>query len=111
MKKIVIMLIVCILLVGCGSRDKSTLDEVLKSGNYIILDVRTNEEYSAGHVKDALNIPYDEIDDEVNLDKNKVILVYCKSGVRSSKALSTLKNLGYDVINLGAYDSITLEKE
>ena len=48
---------------------------------------------------------------ENTLDKDKTILVYCKSGVRSNKAYNTLKDLGYDVIDLGAYDNVTLEKE
>lgn len=89
----------------------STLDEVLNNGNYVILDVRTEEEFNTGHIKDSLNIPYDEIDENINLDKNKVILVYCRSGVRSKKAYSSLKSLGYKVIDMGSYESINLEKE
>lgn len=111
MKRIIVILVISFFIIGCGSDKVSSLDEVLNSGNYVILDVRTEEEYNVGHVKDSLNIPYDKIDENINLDKDKVILVYCKSGVRSSKAFATLKGLGYNVIDLGAYESIDLEKE
>lgn len=111
MKRIIVILVISFLVIGCGSDEMSNLDEVISSGNYIILDVRTNEEYNVGHVKGSLNIPYDEIDENINLDKNKVILVYCRSGVRSKKAFSALKSLGYNVIDMGSYESINLEKE
>ena len=117
MKKIGIVCLVfigLICLVGCTkeqTQEESKLDKVLKENNYIVVDVRTPEEYAEGHVKESINIPYDEIDENTNLDKNKTILVYCKSGVRSNKAYNTLKELGYDVIDLGAYDKVELEKE
>ena len=91
--------------------EMSILEKTLNEGNYIVLDVRTKEEYDTGHVKDSVNIPYDEIDENVNLDKSKTILVYCKSGKRSNIAYETLTKLGYQVIDLGAYDKVTLEKE
>ena len=116
MKKIIIPIICLLLLLitGCSnnqeeSKEKS-LEEVLKENNYIVVDVRTKEEYETGHVKGALNIPYDEINEEVALDKDKTILVYCRSGKRSKIAYDTLKELGYTVIDLGAYDTVTLEK-
>ena len=75
------------------------------------MDVRTSEEYKEGHVKGAINIPYDEINENVELDKEKTILVYCKSGRRSKVAYDQLTSLGYEVYDLGAYDNITLDKE
>ena len=122
MKKIIILLI-CILslsiITGCENSEVetkeivgsvNTMKDVMEKNNYIILDVRTKEEYEEGHVKDSINIPYDEIDENVDLDKEKTIMVYCKSGKRSSIAYETLKELGYDVLDLGAYESINLEK-
>ena len=99
-------------IIGCASEaeKEKTLEEVLKEKNYIVVDVRTKEEYNEGHVVDAINIPYDEINENTKLDKDKPILVYCKSGKRSEIAYNTLKKLGYDVYDLGAYDSVTLEK-
>ncbi len=109
MKKILILLMFLILLLGC-SKEK-TLDDILKENNYIVVDVRTKEEFDSGHVLDAINIPYDEINKDINLDKDKTILVYCRSGQRSKIAYNSLKELGYDVYDLGAYDSINMDKE
>ncbi len=118
MKKILIVLSI-LLLVGCGSQEKEpitvhslqnnnidSLAIIIESGNYIIVDVREKEEYDESHLKGAINIPYDTIDEKVDLDKTKKILVYCKSGKRSSIAYTTLTNLGYDVYDLGAYSNI-----
>ena len=115
MKKIVIVLIMCIGLicvVGCSKQEdeKTSVEKIIAKNNYVIVDVRTKEEYNTSHIKGAINIPYDEIDENTKLDKTKTILVYCRSGVRSSKAYNTFKNLGYDVVDLGAFDSIKLEK-
>lgn len=115
MKKITLLLLMAISLftvVGCSTKKKtSTIDEIISKNNYIIVDVRTKEEYNISHVKGSINIPYDQIDENTNLDKSKTIIVYCRSGNRSSKAYNTLKSLGYDVYDLGAFDKITLEKE
>ena len=110
MKKIALTLIMIFsifFVVGCTNE----LDEIIKKNNYIIVDVRTKEEYDESHVKNSINIPYDEIDENTDLDKNKTIIVYCRSGARSKKAYDTLKDLGYDVYDLGAFDKIKLDKE
>lgn len=83
----------------------------MKEKEYVIVDVRTKEEYNESHIKDAINIPYDEIDENIEIDKDKVIFVYCKSGNRSGIAYNTLKSLGYTVYDLGAFNNIDLEKE
>lgn len=112
MKKILFILFISLIITGCSSSEDSlNLDQILEIGNYVIIDVRTEEEYSSGHVMDAINIPYDEIDERLEIDKEKTILVYCQSGNRSSIAYNILKNLGYEVLDLGAYESISLPKE
>lgn len=120
MKKFLIIGLIFIFsftLCGCGSEDNNTLsledkmNQVIENGNYIIVDVRTEDEYNEGHVVESINIPYDTIDENVDLDKSKTIMVYCRSGKRSGIAYNTLKELGYEVIDLGAYDTINLEKE
>ena len=88
-------------------KENNKIQEIKNANNYILVDVRTKEEYDEGHLKDALNIPYDIIDENVELDKSKTILVYCKSGKRASTAETTLKNLGYTVYNLGGFEQIT----
>ena len=108
----ILVIVICLFgLSACNKKEVRTLDDILKEDNYIIVDVRTKEEYNDGHVEGSINIPYDQIDKDTKLDKNKTILVYCKSGVRSNKAYTTLKNLGYDVFDLGAFDKIELNKE
>lgn len=100
--------------VGCGKKNEEQNDEISKiisEGNYTIVDVRTKQEFDEGHVVGAINIPFDQIDERVSLNKNNTILVYCKSGRRSAVAYDTLKNLGYEVINLGAFEDIKLDKE
>jgi len=78
----------------------------------IVIDVRTPEEFSAGHINGAINIPYDRIEanrsllDKIKKDDN--VLVYCRSGRRSEIAKQTLNNLGYkNVQNGGGMDSLT----
>ncbi len=69
------------------------------------IDVRTAEEYNAGHVSQAVNIPYTEIATrigEVTGDKDAPIYVYCRSGRRSGIARETLIAEGFsNVTNLG----------
>ncbi len=113
MKKIVFVFLI-LLTLGCGNKEltmEEKLDKVLKEDNYIVLDVRYDYEYDSGHVVNSINIPYDQIDSSINLDKNKIILVYCKSGKRSKIAYDKLIELGYDVIDLGAYSNVKLDKE
>lgn len=111
MKKVLLTLILCLILCGCTSEEELDLEAVMKEDNYIIVDVRTKEEYEEAHLVEAINIPYDEINNEIDLDKSKTILVYCRSGARSSIAYETLENLGYEVYDLGAFSEIELPKE
>lgn len=109
MGKIKKYLLVIIILIACGCSIKKgdKLEDILKSNNYVIIDVRTNEEYNTGHLENAINIPYNEIL-SYNFDNEKTILVYCKSGTRSKKAYEILTEIGYNVYDLGAYESINL---
>ena len=65
---------------------------------YVILDVRTEEEYNESHIPDAILIPDYEImtkAEQVLTDKEQLILVYCRSGRRSKNASQALAELGY----------------
>ena len=66
----------------------------------IILDVRSNEEYSNGHYPNAINVPYDLINEKNtnNFDKRKNILIYCRSGRRAKIAADKLSSLGFKKI-------------
>ncbi len=65
---------------------------------YIILDVRTQEEYDQGHIDGAICVPNESItgEDIPQLpDKSQLILVYCRSGRRSKEASQKLADMGY----------------
>jgi len=72
---------------------------------YILLDVRTREEFENGHIQNAVCLPYEEIPAQAETqlpDKNALILVYCRSGRRSKIAAQALVNMGYtDVREFG----------
>lgn len=108
MKKIILILICCLILCGCES--KTEVEKLMEKNEYLIVDVRSKNEYNAEHLVGAINIPLDELENS-NLDKNKLIFVYCKSGTRSNIAYETLTNLGYNVYDLGAISTIDLPKE
>ena len=64
----------------------------------VLVDVRTPEEYRAGHKEGALNIPVDEVEQlapQLLPDKNAVILLYCRTGKWADKAMETLRKMGY----------------
>ena len=71
--------------------------EIYKRENAILIDVRTSEEYREKHIDEAINIPLYEIDNLKNeiIDKDKVILLYCKTGKRSKVAKEILMQNGY----------------
>ena len=70
----------------------------------ILLDVRTPEEYSQGHIKGSRNLPLQEITkaEEILEDKDAPVYLYCQSGARSRRAAGFLEKIGYrDVHNIG----------
>ncbi|MDF2474445.1 MAG: Rhodanese domain protein [Anaerocolumna sp.] len=132
MKKIsLIILLIGItmtILAGCSAKEessnptpqKTTAEEAKEmmdnNSDIIILDVRTTEEYNAGHIENAILIPDYEIAEkaeEVLTDKSAEILVYCRSGNRSASASLSLTELGYtNVYDFGGiinwpYDVVT----
>lgn len=70
-----------------------------QSPEYILLDVREEEEYITGHAADALLFPVDDIDEDTAPlllpDREMPILIYCRSGRRSSDAARKLESMGY----------------
>ena len=73
--------------------------KIMDSGEeHIILDTREQDEFDEGHIPGAILIPYTEIEnkaEEMLPDKDKLILVYCRSGRRSKIAAEELVKLGY----------------
>ncbi|MCL2705108.1 MAG: rhodanese-like domain-containing protein [Spirochaetaceae bacterium] len=76
-----------------------------KLNKFVLLDVRTNEEFLEKHIDGAILIPSHEIENRVEIeipDKNTVILIYCRSGARASSAAKILVGKGYmQVFNFG----------
>lgn len=75
----------------------------------IILDVRTKEEYSRGHIQGSINISVDALGNNLNKlkDKNKAIITCCASGMRSGSAKNLLQSKGYtQVYNGGGWASL-----
>lgn len=117
MKKLIPVFMLLLLFAGCGADNEEqensysqiSMEEAVtkmeEEENYIILDVRTAEEYEEKHIPDAINIPNESIGTEELPelpDKNQLILVYCRSGNRSKQASRKLADLGYtNVVEFG----------
>ena len=111
MKKLMLLFLAAMLLTACGQDTENdqgaayvniTAEEAKEimdtEEGYIILDVRTQEEYDEGHIPGAILIPNTEIEkraEEELTDKDQLILVYCRSGRRSKLAAEALVELGY----------------
>jgi len=75
-----------------------------------IIDVRTPEEYRAGHIPGSINVPLDRVGGIVNIvpDKSERLFVYCLSGARSRSASQQFAAMGYtDVNNIGGISQWT----
>lgn len=117
----VLVLLICLFTVGCGGETttgtmskikteevKTILDN--KDENYILIDVREDYEFKAGHIPGAINIPLGNIT-KIDYSLDKTIIVYCKSGNRSNQAAIKLKNMGYNVKDMGGILDWTYEIE
>ena len=128
----IVSVLFCILLSGCGDAasigiiggadgptsiivtEKTTYEQITpevakkimdSDEEHIILDTREQDEFDEGHIPNAILIPYTEIENKAEKmlpDKDKLILVYCRSGRRSKIAAESLAKLGYtDVKEFG----------
>ena len=117
MKKLSLLLLAMLLLTACGQKEnteKETTDmketlyrnitaeeakQIMDSQeDYVILDVRAQEEYDQGHIPGAVVIPHTEMEaqaEQMLPDKDQLLLVYCRSGRRSKLAAEALVELGY----------------
>ena len=119
MRKLLSVFLAAILLAGCSAPKETasyrqvSMDEAItmmeEESGYIILDVRTPEEFADKHIPGAVNIPNETIAAEEIPelpDKDQLILVYCRSGNRSKQASEKLADMGYtNVVEFGGINS------
>ena len=117
MKKLIPILLSALMFTGCAATNNSqtntyrqiamdeAVDMMAQETGYIILDVRRPDEFAAGHIPNAINVPNESIgtSDIPELpDKTQLIMVYCRSGRRSKEAAEKLVKLGYtNIVEFG----------
>ena len=117
MKKLIPILLSALMFTGCAGTSNNqtntyrqiTMDEAVammaEESGYIILDVRRPDEFAAGHIPNAINMPNESIGTtEIPElpDKDQLIMVYCRSGRRSKEAAEKLVKLGYtNIVEFG----------
>ena len=117
MKKLIPILLSALMFAGCAGTSNNqtntyrqiTVDEAVtmmaQETGYIILDVRRPDEFAAGHIPNAVNVPNETIGtDEISElpNKDQLIMVYCRSGRRSKEASEKLVKLGYtNIVEFG----------
>ena len=117
MKKLIPILLSALMFTGCAGASNTqtntyrqiTMDEAVsmmeQENRYIILDVRRPDEFAAGHIPNAINVPNETIGTaEIPElpDKDQLMMVYCRSGRRSKEASEKLVKLGYtNIVEFG----------
>lgn len=123
-KKLIILISLLWLITSCEKKESVALDSEVElsvlsincdktdeevNDGAILIDVRSEEEYKLSHLDQAINIPVDVIEEEIVnyvVDKGTPVILYCRSGNRSSIAAQALLKLGYyKVYDLGAMDN------
>lgn len=93
----------------------AALRQAMPAGDTLWIDVRTPEEYAAGRLDEAINLPLSAIEQtlpQFEPDKERIIALYCRSGNRSSQALSIAKKLGYrSAFNAGAFSNLASSRQ
>ncbi len=122
MRRWIPFLLLLLFLAGCTASNEQensyrqiSMDEAVtmmeEESGYIILDVRTPEEFRERHIPNAINIPNETIgseDIQELPDKDQLILVYCRSGNRSKQAFGKLAELGYtNIVEIGGINDWT----
>ncbi len=116
MKKALLILTLLFFLMGCntGTNAKNSPQDITPAeakelleadSSVVIIDVRTQSEYDAGHIPNAVLLPLDEISNsaaQIMPNLNTTYIIYCRSGNRSAQAVTLLDQMGYtDLYDLG----------
>jgi len=89
-----------------GQAPKMDILELVGKGA-VIVDVRTPGEFAGGHVKGSVNIPLDQLTQNLHkLRKDQPVITCCKSGMRSGSAVEILKDHGYEAHNGGPWTNV-----
>ena len=97
---------------GCAQNKNTSTTETVKTevaqDEIFYVDVRTPEEFAEGSVKNAVNIPLDQVENQLSQFKDKKkIVVFCRSGARSAKAISILEKNGFsNITNGGSWQDV-----
>ena len=131
-KRFLAVLLGLLLLTGCGAEapapsapepaagytqiDQETAKRMMESDNgHVVVDVRRQDEYDAGHIPGAILIPNESITTEppeALPDPDQIILIYCRSGNRSKQAAQKLSDMGYtNIYEFGGINTWTGEIE
>ena len=84
-----------------ASQSYEMIQDNLTNENFVILDIRTPDEYQSGHIENAHNIDFyfSTFEDDLDkLDKTLTYLIYCRSGGRSGQALEKMENLNFEIV-------------
>lgn len=102
------LLALTLLVAGCRPADVGTIDattlskRIAENDAPLVLDVRSEGEFGAGHIPGALNIPHDQLEErlsELPAEKSAEIVVHCQSGVRAIAAERVLAGAGYSNVH------------
>lgn len=81
--------------------------DMIEKNNIVLIDVRTSNEYDLMHIKNAINIPVNEIEQKIlQVEQTHPLMIYCSSGARSKTAIQVLNNLGYNNIYIWEYGAL-----
>ena len=81
--------------------------DMIEKNDVLLIDVRTANEYDLMHIKNAINIPVNEIEQRIfQVESTHPLMVYCSSGARSKTAIQILNNLGYNNIYIWEYGAL-----
>ena len=85
-----------------GEHPQVDVEAVMLASNETLVDVRTPQEFAAGHIQDAVNIPVDDLRSRLGeLPRDRKIAVYCQVGQRGYLATRILRQAGFDAVNIG----------